>query len=147
MSLELIGKFIGPDEIESADVSELKTPEGKDIVEVTFKSKRKKIYPSLALDYIVTNEASDHNNVQFKKFTPVIREFMKIVAEYDVSVGEIEALMRNLATNIDNTFNRATNYLWTKDDKRFAPGFDPMYEVSLLQAHRVITNIKDESTE
>lgn len=140
MNLENIGKFVGPDEILSVDSLKEKTPKGSEIVKVNFKSGKSKIYPTLALEYVVTDEISDYNTLQMKKFTPVIRQFMEIIAEYDVNVGEIEPLMRNIATNLDNTFNRATNLLWGGNDKDFAPGFDPMYSVSLLQAHKIIKN-------
>ena len=141
MSLELIGKFIGADEIESIKPAEVKTPEGKDVMEVTFKNKKKYIYPVTTLELVVTDELSDASTVQQKKMTPMIRQVLGICAEYDLSVSEIEMLFKQIGSNLDLAFNRATNQIWFGDDTRFAPGFDPMNDVSLLMAHSVLSKI------
>lgn len=146
MTLESIGKFIGPDEVVSVEVTEDKTPKGNNVVKVFLKSGRNKIYPENVLEYVLTDTVSDYNTLQMNKFTPVIRQFMEIVAEYDLNVGEVEPLLRNIAANIDNSFNRATNFLWSGDDGQFAAGFDPMYSVSLLQAHKIIKGIEENGT-
>ena len=137
-SLELIGKFIGPDEIVSVTLSEHKTPEGKEIVDVTFKSGRNHIFSKETLDYIVTDEVSDSNSVQEKKFTPVIRKIMSILIEHDLQVGEVEMLFKQLGYNLDVIFNRATSYLFFKNEKEFVPGLDPLHYVSLLMAENAV---------
>jgi hypothetical protein len=144
MSLELIGKYIGPDEIVSTEPSELKTPEGKGVVEVVFKSGRKHIFTEETLAYVVTDEVSDHNTVQEKKFTPVIRKIMSVLLEHDLNVSEIEMLFKQIGFNLDSTFNRATSYLWFKDEKEFVQGFDPMYNVSLLMAENIVPKKEDD---
>jgi hypothetical protein len=144
MSLELIGKFIGPDEIVSTDVYEKTTPEGKGIVEVTFKTGRKHIFTEETLEYIVTDEVSDLNAVQEKKFTPVLRKIMSVLMEHDINIGEVEMLFKQLGYNLDMVFNRGTSYLWFKDEKEFVPGFDPMYNVSLLMAEHAAPKKEDE---
>jgi hypothetical protein len=146
-SLELIGKFIGPDEIVSMSVSEQKTPEGKQIIDITFKSGRSHIFSKETLDYIVTDEVSDANTVQAKKFTPVVRKIMSVLLEHDLQVGEIEMLFKQLGYNLDIVFNRATNYLFFKNEKEFVPGFDPLYHVSLLMADGVIPKKKEDEKE
>lgn len=142
MALEIIGKFIGPDEIESTAVADFTTPEGKEIIEVTFKGGRKHIFSAETLDYIITDEVSDHNSVQDKKLMPIVRKIMSIIAEHDINVGELEMLFKQVGMNLDKAFNQATSYLWFKDDKEFVPGFDPMHGVSLLMAERVLREIR-----
>lgn len=144
MSLELIGKFIGPDEIVSVNVLEYKTPEGKNVLDVSFKNGRKHIFTEETLEYVVTDTISDLNTVQEKKFTPVIRKFMSILLEHDLNVGEIEMLFKQLGFNIDAVLNRATSYLWFKDEKEFVQGFDPMYNVSLLMAEQAVPKKEDD---
>lgn len=143
MSLELIGKFIGPDEIVSSELSDFKTPSGKDVVQVVFKNGRKRIFTVETLEYIVTDTESDYTTVQQKHLTPVIRKVLNVLAEHDIKNGDVEMFFKMLATNIDLAFGRAINFMWFKDDKEFTPGFDPQYDVSLLMAHRVITTMPD----
>lgn len=147
MSLELIGKFIGTDEIVSSSLADFKTPAGKDIVSVTFKNGRSRIYSAETLEYIVTDEVSDPTTVQGKHLTPVLRKVLNVLAEHDIKNGDVEMFFKMLATNIDLAFGRAINYMWFKDDKEFTPGFDPQYDVSLLMAHRVITTMPDKVEE
>ncbi len=144
-NIERQGKFIGGDTIVSTEVLPMKTPQGKDILEVTFKSGKKRIYPELTLERIVTDEVSDASAVSEKKLLPVIREVMAILAENDVSVGEIDMFQKQLGSNIENAFNRATSFMWFKDDAEFVPNFNPMFDVSLLMAHKVITDIKHDT--
>lgn len=147
MSLELIGKFIGSDEIVSSSVAGFKTPQGKDVIEVTFKNNKTRIYPIETLEYIVTDEESDANVVREKQLTPIIRKVLGVLAEHDIKNGDIEMFFKQLATNIDLAFGRAINYMWFKDDAEFVPGFDPQYDVSLLMAHNVIVGIPDKKKE
>ena len=144
-NIELQGKFIGGDTIVSTEMLDVKTPQGKDILEVTFKSGKKRVYPSETMARIITEEVSDASAVSEKKLLPVIREVMAILAENDISVGEIDMFQKQLGSNIENAFNRATSFMWFKDDAEFVPNFNPMFDVSLLMAHKVITNIKNET--
>ncbi len=146
MLTNLEGKFISGDTIVSAEVIDLKTPQGKDIVEVTFKNGFKRLFTQLTLDAIVSDEVSDASSVSEKKLKPVIMKVMEVLAEHDINVGEIDMFQKQLGSNLENSFNRATNYLWFSNDKEFVPNFNPMYDVSLLMAHKIITNIKHDET-
>lgn len=141
MALEYIGKFIGPNEIHSISLAEYKTPAGNDIFEVVFKDGKKRIYTKETFEYICTDTISDYSSVTEKKLLPVIRKTMAVLAEHDINAGEVDMFLKQLMTNIDNSFNRATNYMWFQNDKEFTPNFDPTYDVSLLMAHKVITDI------
>jgi hypothetical protein len=54
---------------------------------------------------------------------------------------EIESLMRQFAGSMDDTYNRAQNYLWTKDDSKFIPGVGPLDMVPLSTAQGIIKSI------
>lgn len=144
-NIGLEGKFIGGDTIVGAEVLDMRTPQDKDILEITFKSGKKRVYPAATVERIVTDEVSDASAVSEKKLLPVVREVMAILAENDISVGEIDMFQKQLGSNIENAFNRATSFMWFKDDTEFVPNFNPMFDVSLLMAHKVITNIKHDT--
>lgn len=137
-SLELIGKFIGPDEIVESSVTENVTPNGEPIVEVTFKNGKKRCYTGTALKYMLTDELSDYTAVSDKRLNKIAEEVVSLVREYDVTVGDIDRLMQKIAMGIEEKFNQATSLMWFGTDKEYTPGFNPMYDVSLNMAESVI---------
>lgn len=147
MSLELIGKYIGSDEIVSSEVAGFKTPKGGDIVRVTFKNGRKRIYPVKTLDIIVTDQASDANIVREKIVRQLVLGTLSLFAEYDLKDGDLETYIRELMKQVDLNFQRAASYLWFKTDSEFVAGYDSRQDLSLLMAHEVITTIPDKETE
>lgn len=81
-----------------------------------------------------------------------LEKAMSMINEYDIKVAEIEPFLNAFiaestsAVNavgyeIDNAFNRATNYLWTKDDAQFVPGTNMMMERTLLESKRITSEI------
>lgn len=137
MSLELIGKYIGPDEIISTESTGYTTPSGKSFINVCFKTGRSHPYTEETLSYIVTDEPSDPTSVLEKKMTPIVRKVMDVLYEYDVNSGEIEMLFKQIGFNIDVVFDKATSWLWFKNHKEHVPGFDPMMYVSLMMAKTI----------
>jgi hypothetical protein len=138
--LELIGKFIGPDEITESSVTELKTPNGAPIIEVTFKNGKKRRYTQTALDFMLTDALSDYTTVSDKRLNKIAEEVVSLVREYDVTVGDIDRLMQKIAMGIENKFNEATSFMWFKSANEYTVGFNPMYDVSLNMAQEVIDN-------
>lgn len=137
-TLELIGKFIGPDEIIESSVTDDVTPNGSPIIEVTFKNGKKRRYTSTALDYMLTDVLSDYTTVSDKRLNKIAEEVVKLVREYDVTVGDIDRLMQKIAMGIEEKFNEATSLLWFKTGKEYTVGFNPMYDVSLNMAESII---------
>lgn len=135
---EIVGQFIGPDKIESITQCEQTTPQGEPVFEVKLAGGKKSVYSGKTLPYVVSEKETDFNTVQQKKFEPIIREVLEVMFEYDVKLGEFEALMQNIGRRVDSHIGRATNLLWTGDDTQYVPGFDPMYDVSFLMADAVI---------
>lgn len=142
MSLQAIGKFIGPNEIVATVVTEYKANDGGEVVEVEFKTGRKRLYPLKVLNLIITDEVSDVNSVSEKKLLPALQKVMEIVHEYNIEYGEIELFTKQLVTNLDNNFNRALSYLWFNDTKEFVPGVDPMWYVSTTMVEKFIQDSK-----
>lgn len=107
----------------------------------------KELYPMIAeyITYIVSDMTPENKSSARHIF---LNKVMSILTEYNISVAEVEpflnpflaeftGLINSISFEIDNTFNRATNYLWTKNDKDFVPGTDMMSERTLLEAQKV----------
>ncbi len=147
MSLELIGKYIGADEIISSEMANFKTPKGGDIVRVTFKNGRSRIFPVKTLDIIVTEQVSDANIVREKIVRQLVLGTLALFAEYDLKDCDLETYIRELMKQVDLNFQRAASYLWFKTDSEFVAGYDSRQDLSLLMAHEVITSIPDKAIE
>lgn len=137
----LVGKYIGSFKIKEATPSESKTPQGDSIVDFVFESGEKVSYPVKVLAAIVTDKASDETSVQEAKVAPLVGLCMDLAIEYNLKYSDIEAFMRQLMTNLHFHFDRAENFLWNQDDRMFVPGFDVKYEVTMLDALKVLRDI------
>ncbi len=138
MSLELIGKFIGPDEIVSVTLMDIKTPKGGDVYEIGFSNERRHLFSKTTLDLIVTDTLSDLNEVQEKKMVPMLTEVMNVISEYDLTTKEVSTLSQKLSALLTDTFDRTTSFLWFGDKKEHVVGFDPMMNVSVLMARNIM---------
>ncbi len=147
MSFELIGKFIGTDEIVSSEDAGFKTPRGGDIVRVTFKNGRKRIFPLKTLAIIITDQVSDPLTVRNKIIRQLVLGTLSLFAEYDLKDGDLDEYLRELMKQMDLNFQRAASYLWFKTDSEFVAGYDSRKDLSLLMAHEVITSIPDKAIE
>jgi hypothetical protein len=135
--------YIGSDKVVSvADIAQ-KTPLGNEMVEVTFENNKKVKFTKKAYELIVTDIASDLSIVRRTKFNAMVPAIIAVICEYDLKVSEIQALLQEVAGSIDNSFSRATNYAWTKDDQQYVPNTNPMFDRSLLEADVVIKSIPE----
>lgn len=135
LQAKFVGKFFGPYEIKDVltrndGVFSLVLDDGRTIP-CTEKS----------LIAIVTEDRKDHNYIRDARFNVLVPEIVKKIEEYDIPVGDINALLQDVAREIDNHFSRATNWLWTKDDSRYVAGFNPMNDITLVMAKEVNNTI------
>lgn len=138
ISLELIGKFIGPDEIIGSTIATSITPDEEPMIEVSFKGGKKRKYTCKALEYMVTDEISDYTTVSDKRINKIAEEVVNLIREYDITVGDLDRLMQKIAMGVEEKFNEATSFLWFGDAKEYTVGFNPMYDVSLNMAEEII---------
>lgn len=143
-SLEFVGKFIGGEEIQSVEVLKRKTPVGGNIIKFMFKSKTSVEIPERTAPYVITDKATDASVVQERRLTPLIRECMALAMEYDMDYGDVDSFVKQLHSNLMFQFDRADSFMWHGDDKKYTPGFNPLYGVTLLSAHRVLESIPQE---
>lgn len=144
LTVKYLGKFIGPDEIIGVSLSGIKTPSGAQVFEVTLKGGKVRLMPERAMAALVSDEVKDHTYLRDRREITLVPEIVKLIKEYDVPIQEVPHLVQMVAYELDNHFGRAANWLWTKDDSKYAPGFDAMHDVTLLMAERVIAEIPNE---
>lgn len=142
-----IGKFIGPDKIEEVLFTEQRTPNGGVVFELRLSNGTTVIMPEKGLVAVVSDEAKDHNHVRDARVNMMVPEIVKIIEEYDLPVTQVVHLLQSIGSAIDNRFARAMNWMWTRNDKRFVPGFSPENDATVLMAERVIGQIPHEPTE
>ncbi len=136
LQAKFVGKFYGPHEIKDVSVR------NGHVLNVSLDDGQTIPLTEKAIVAIVTDERKDYNHIRKALFDVIVPEIVNVLREYDISVADINALFQEVGKEIDGRFGRATNYLWTKDDRRFVPGFSVMDSVTLLMAEEVIDNIK-----
>lgn len=147
IEVKFIGKYIGPDKIVGISVLEFTTPLGSAVFEVELESGQRNIYPEKALVAISTEEVKDHNFIRDRRIALMIGPIVDILKEYDLPAAQFGYALQCVAGSINNEFDRALNYLWTKDDSRYVPGFESANDATLLMAGRVISVIPAKADE
>lgn len=141
---EELASFVGPNKVVSViPVEGVTTSMGSPLVDVTYLSGKTERLTKKTYELVVTDIPSDFTIVQRTKFNQMTPAVIAILSEYDIRVFEIPAFLQNVAGSIDNSFARATNWLWTKDDDQYIPGGNPMHPRTLLEADAVIKSIPD----
>lgn len=146
-SFEFVGKYIGSEEIESIVESETQTPAGGKMIDVVFKGGTSRSYPEKVMPYIITDEISDDTSLQEKRLTPIVRECIETVLEYDMDFGDIETFTKQLFSNLNFHYDRAESFMWKGNDTDFVPGFDSRRGVSVLDAYKVLASIPNEKSD
>lgn len=136
-----VGKYVGPYEITDIETTDQKTPKDSVVFLLTFKGGEKMIMPEKGLVAVVTDKNTDHTYIRDARVAAMIQELIDIVEEYDLPATQIVNLSQTFANQLASRFDRAHTWFWHKDPKKFIPGYDPLNEVSLLMAEKVISEI------
>ena len=136
-----VDMFIGPRKITGMSNSQKKTPDGGAIFDIVYDGGHKESIPKKTYDILVATESKDWNELQKVKFKPIIQDILNVLTSYDLKATELDELLRSVGAEVDNSFNRAVSYLWTKDDSLFVPGFNPMMERTLLESLQIVEDI------
>lgn len=133
--------YIGPLKISSVVTADkLSTPLGGKILFVVYENGLQETIPQKTFDLIVSDKPSDWNDLQKRRFRPIIQDILGVLMEYDIKVDDSGALFVATVKELDNAVNRAVNLLWTGDDSLFVPGVNPMNERTLLESVQVVKN-------
>jgi hypothetical protein len=135
-------QYIGQHEVFGLVQDELKTPLGSEVVKVIFKEGKEPILMTKkGFDALVTEKPIDATSLMEMKMNILIPEIVKVVAEWDIKIGELHQLSNRLIGNIADNFDRASSFLWHRNDKEWIKGFNPAMERSLLDAEKVLKSI------
>ena len=138
-----VGRFVGPRKVVAVAIdAEVKTPGGKEVVNIMYEGGFSERMPKSTFEVAVAEVPSDYNALRIRKFAPLLKDVIAVIVEHDIKAEEIEHLKQGIESELFNSFNRATHYLWTKDDKSFTPGANVVLERSLLEADVVIKSIE-----
>lgn len=137
-------QFVGPRAVDYVTITEVKTPAGNEVVEISYAGGFKEIMPKISFEELVTEAPTDWNALFATKMNILVRELIKVVVERDFKAVEIANLKISLENALNDSFNRATHYLWTKDDASFTPGYNVVLDRSLLEADQIIKEINNE---
>ena len=113
-----------------------------DLVEIKFTNGQRRIMPKKTFDLVCTDSPSTFDHVEKIKFETMAKEIIQIILSYDIQLIETNRLIGYITNELQGRFNRAQNYLWTKDDSKYIAGFDPTSFFTILEAERIIAEIK-----
>lgn len=139
--------YFGPAEITMAVEMPYKTPEGKDVVQVFLDRPVQpyEILPKATFEKLVSNVPVEDTEFQKKRYDPVMRQFLAVLLEEGIIYCDIPYIMKEIHNRLNTSFERATNYLWTKDDSQFIPGVSELTNRSLIEADVILRDIKNET--
>jgi hypothetical protein len=83
-----------------------------------------------------------------KARTELLQKSLSVISEWDIKLseaeamfnaidGEIAGLLNAIDYEVSGVFNRATNFLWTRDDSGFVPGVNVMSDRTILEAKKI----------
>lgn len=136
-----VGKFVGPRKVTEVVISEHRTHQGSSVVRVSYAGGFSELLPVKTLVLVATIAETDFNGLRQKKFLAMIPEILQVVAEFDIKSYEVDALFRDCANTLEQTYNRALNFVWTHDDSKFIVGVDPVADFTLMEAQNILSSI------
>lgn len=134
-------QFIGPRQVKTVETLEKTTPEGATLLKVTFEGDYSEVIPQEMFDATVTEIPSDFNALAERRKKLVTGKIMGILKESNVNLSELNDIFKFVGFQSDIHFDKASNYLWTKDDNEFVPGMPVMARRTFLEAQDVIDSI------
>jgi len=129
--------YIGPLKVEFV------TDNGDGTVEVKYTNDTKEVLMKKTFDIVSCDKQQDWNYVQDEKFLAMSKDILEVIRQYDLKWFEINGLMSYLLKELKGRFDRAVNFMWTKDDTQFVANTDPTATFSVLQAEKIIKDIPD----
>lgn len=149
MELKNKQNFIGPNQIFGIVQEEQRTPGGKEIVKVVYEGGKlsPETMPLATFEILVSEAPHDYNWLREKRYKKLLEEMTALCLETDVRYSDIKHLATKFAEKLDSAFERATNYLWTSDDKQWIPGINSLSDRTILEADKILKQIKPNDAE
>ena len=114
---ELIGKFLESKKIASVKETELKTPFGIRILEVTTEDGKTRAYPEETLHRLMTVEPQDASAFRDAWVRYVVEGFVDVLAERDLPLSFMEYAVAVLQGSINESYRVAEEVKWETDRK------------------------------
>lgn len=142
-------RFVGPNQVFGVTITEDKTPSGKEIVKVLYENKElaPDVMPMAVFERLVTDVPKDYNWLRETRYQKLVDDMTVLCLENDVQFSDIAHVATSLKDKLEAAFQRATNVLWTGDDKTWYPGVHPLTFRTLLEADRILKNHVKPSTD
>ena len=135
---ELVGKYIGPNKIVSAEEA------GNGFVKVVVEriSKDASIFLTKYLhqDGIavsISDESIDYTKDFQNRANKIAEEVAGVFTKYNIDYTELDLLMQTIKQHITLRFDRAVSKKLFGDDSVFVPGWNPLNDMSLAHAEMI----------
>lgn len=143
---KFVGKYIGPNKI----ISVVKLSEGENAVyqftvERVMNNKSfflKKYLQERGLQVGVSDVSRDYTQDFEERANAMSDEMIDIAAKYNLDYTEVDLLWNTLKAKMLFHFDRAVSFSLYGDDARFAPGWNPLNDLSLVQAEYINAQIE-----
>lgn len=137
-------QYVGPNKILGITKEAITTPSGGEVFRVVYDNNHSELMTKRAFDLLVTEKATDLTDLRERKFRALIPQFITLMMEYDFKSMDCNPFLNRIMDSLQENFDRASNYLWTKDDKEWVPGFNFVEQRTLLECDKVLKAINED---
>lgn len=105
------------------------------------------LLPKTTYERLVSAEPVELTLLRELRYKPLIDNLTQVMMEYDVKFSDLGYVGKALVNKIEDAFERASNYLWTKNDATWTPGVDYRSDRTILEAEAVLKTARDTANE
>ncbi len=136
-------RFIGPNEVFGVTIQDDPAVNGDELLEVSYENReiRSELMPKALFEKLISEAPYDYNALREKRTDQLLKDLTRVCLEHAMKYSDLKYVCASLNNKLMACFDRATNFLWTKDDKQFVPGADPLDERTLLDAEVILQGI------
>ena len=127
---EFIGKFYASNKINDVADSDKKTFLGDDYVNIILDSGVTECLPKKVVEIVITDEKSDLTQAQDKLFSVIVPQVLSILADYDLSMLDVQATMNKIDMSLRENYKMAVA-------KSF--GVEDELKITLMQLQEKLT--------
>jgi hypothetical protein len=138
-------QYIGPNEIFGLEKTGKTTPKGIEIVKVNYKDGMfPEEFPITTFERIVSVTPQDYNYIREMKHKQLINDLTATIMENDIKLEDLTYVCKTVADKIQDSYERACNFLLTKNDKTWIPGVSFLSGRSVLEMEAILKTIGED---
>lgn len=130
---DIIGKFFGPNAIVDLADSDKKSFLGGEYLNIILDNGKTECLPKKVVEIVITEAKSDFTQKQDKLFAVIVPQLLGIMADYDLTMLDVQGLMNKMDISIRENFKLAVAKLFKKDDEQV---------ITLMQLQSVLSSDK-----